>query len=90
MSSTFEDVNINLYPCGYVLYVPVRACVYSFQSRPSSMYLCFIFTLLNLYWAVFNGVLMWLPVKIYGILNIVSTFTTSPVTSHISNTQLYV
>ena len=30
-------------------------------------YLCFICTPLNLCWAVFNCVLMWLPVGIYGI-----------------------
>ena len=33
MSGTFEDVNINLYTCTYVLYAPVRACVqFSIQT----------------------------------------------------------
>ena len=72
MSGTFEHVKMSKLICihvhTYVLYAPVCACVYCFQSRPSNIY--FICTPLNLCWAVFNCVFMWLPMGIYGISSI--------------------
>ena len=49
---------------GTVSYLCVQFSIQNFK------YLCFICTPLNLCWAVFNCVLMWLPVGFYGISSI--------------------
>ena len=65
-----EDVNINLYTCAYVCTVCTCVCMCVQFSIQTFKYICFICTPLNLCWAVFNCVSMWLPMGIYGILNI--------------------
>ena len=47
-----------------------RMCVYSFQSRHSSIYVLSVLPLTCVAWAVYSCVLMWLPVGIYGISSI--------------------
>ena len=72
---TFEDVNINLYTCTTTyrctVYTCVCVCVCAlFNPDLQVLYICFICTPLNLCWAVFNCVSMWLPMGIYGISSI--------------------
>ena len=86
MCVQFEDVNLFcIHVHMYVPYAPSCVCMCVQFSIQTFKYICFICTPLNLCLAVFNCVLMWLPMGIYGISNM-STFTTNP--SHISNTQL--
>ena len=67
---TFEDVNINLYTCTYMCTLCTCVCMCVHFSIQTFKYICFICTSLNMCWAVYNCVLMWLPVGIYGISSI--------------------